>query len=58
LVDGLHSPELAIVLVLLAQVNAVGAIFLTVPLMIVVAVPVIVPSVVITVVSRDRHGKN
>jgi len=52
--DRLHSIELTIFLVLFPKVNTIGAIFMIVPLMIVVAIPVVVPSVVI--LSRHCNG--
>ena len=59
LVDRLHFPELTILLVLLSQVDAVSTIFMIVPPMIVVAVPIVVLPVVIPVAgSPDRHWSN
>jgi hypothetical protein len=52
-----RSPELAIVAVLLTQVNAVCAIFLVVPRMIVAALPIVVPFVM-TIVRVQRHCGN
>jgi hypothetical protein len=58
---GSHSTEFDVGLVPLPQVHSVSPVFVIVPTMIVVAVPVIVPFIVIPVIpaaSPERHWNN
>jgi hypothetical protein len=59
LLDRFHCAELPIVPVLLPDVNAVSTIFVVVPPMVIVAIPIIVPLILrTTIVSRHRDWGN
>ncbi len=64
LLGGFHFPKLAIVTVPLAEVNAVSRIFLAVPCMLVVAIPIVVTLVMMVVrvccsgTNPSRAGEN
>ena len=50
-----HLPELTVFPVLLAEVNAVSAIFMVVPCVVISAIPIVVPFVMM-IVSPHRPG--
>jgi hypothetical protein len=49
--------ELAIVAVLLAQIDAIGLVFLVVPRVVIFMVSVVVPAIVMVVVGLESHGQ-